>query len=43
MQWLPDISKADAVDSDGAISLHIFAAAWLIDRSREGIVLHFCG
>jgi hypothetical protein len=44
-QWLPEISKAAAVESDRPISPHIFAAAWLIDGSSEGegIALYFCG
>jgi hypothetical protein len=32
MQWLPEISKVNAVDRDRHISLNIFANAWLADR-----------
>jgi hypothetical protein len=42
-QWLPEIGKVDAVDSDRPISLNIFADVWLVDRSCEGIVLPLCG
>ena len=41
-QWLPNISKADAVDNDRPISLKIFADVWLVDGLREDIAPHKC-
>jgi hypothetical protein len=42
-RWLPEISKADAVDSERPISLkNVFADVWLVDRLCEGIVPHMC-
>jgi hypothetical protein len=31
-QWMPEISKVDAVESDRLISLIIFADIWFIGR-----------
>src|ERR1700693_3177386 len=42
-QWWPKVSKADVVDSERSISSNIFADAWLLDRTCEGIVLPLCG
>jgi hypothetical protein len=33
---VPEISKANAVNLDRRISLHIFADVWLVDKSCEG-------
>jgi hypothetical protein len=41
-QWLPEISKADAVDSDRFISLNVFADVLLVERLCEGILPHMC-
>ena len=41
-QWLPEIGKADAVDRDRPISLHIFADVRLVDRLCEDITPHRC-
>jgi len=43
MRWLPEISKANASDSDRLISSNIVADVCLVARSCEGIALHFRG
>jgi hypothetical protein len=42
-QWLPEISKPEAVDRDRPNSPKIFANVWLVERRCEGIAPHFCG
>ena len=42
-EWLPEVSKGNAIDRDRSISSNIFVDLWLVDRLREGLVPPLCG
>jgi len=42
-QWLPEVSKANAIESDRVISSNIVAGVCLVAKPYAGIALYFCG